>query len=276
MPIYPPFIMTIEQTGRRIIDNTLVDNGTRYVMDPEGLRRVVDDRTRLVFFCNPHNPTGRVFERAELEALAEVAIERDLIVVSDEIHADLLYDGRQHIPLATLGPEIAARTVTITSATKGFNIPGLRCALMHFGSPELKARYHQRIPDRLLGQVNPIGIDATVAAWREGQPWLDAVMATLASNRDRVTRVVAEELPAIHYYPPEGTYLAWFDCSALKLPEAPFEFFLDQARVGLNNGVEFGPAYAQFVRLNFATSATILEQVLDRMTTAVRSAVPAR
>ena len=268
-PIYPPFLMTVAETGRRMVDNPLLDDGTRYVMDVDGLRQVVDDRTKIVFFCNPHNPTGHVYERPELEALAQVAVERDLVVVSDEIHADLVYDGRAHIPLATLGPEIAARTITITSATKGFNIPGLRCALMHFGSPELRRRFHRRIPERLLGRVNPIGIDATVAAWREGQPWLETVMARLTTSRDRVTRFLAEELPAVHYYPPEGTYLAWLDCRALELPARPFEFFLEQARVGLNDGAEFGPGHAQCVRLNFATSATILDQVLERMAKAV-------
>jgi cystathionine beta-lyase len=269
-PIYPPFTMTIDETGRRMVDNPLLDDGTRYVMDVDGLRQVVDQGTKIVFFCNPHNSTGRVFERHELEALAEVAVERDLVVVSDEIHADLIYPGREHVVLATLSPEIAARTITITSATKGFNIPGLRCALMHFGSPELRQRFHRRIPERLLGRVNPIGIDATVAAWREAQPWLEAVMARLTANRDRVTRIVAEELPAIRYYPPEGTYLAWLDCRALDLPTRPFEFFLDQARVGLTDGAEFGPGHAHSVRLNFATSATILDQVLERLATAVR------
>lgn len=275
-PIYPPFLMTIAETGRRMVDNRLLDDGSRYVMDLEGLRRVVDERTKIVFFCNPHNPTGRVFERAELEALAQLAVERDLVVVSDEIHADLIYPGSRHIALATLGPEIAARTITITSATKGFNIPGLRCALLHFGSLELRQRFHQRIPERLLGRVNPIGIAATVAAWREGQPWLEAVMARLRANRERVTRFVAEELPAIQAYPPEGTYLAWFDCRALDLPSRPFSFFLEQARVGLNDGAEFGPGYDHCVRLNFATSATILDQVLERMATAVRSLTPPR
>lgn len=275
-PIYPPFLMTIAETKRRMVENRLRDDGTRYVMDLDNLRRIVDDRPRIVFFCNPHNPTGRVFERPELEALAQVAVERDLVVVSDEIHADLTYPGHRHIPLATLGPEIATRTITITSATKGFNIPGLRCALMHFGSPELRQRYHARIHERLLGRVNAIGIAATVAAWREGQPWLETVMARLQANRERVTRFLAEELPGVHYYPPEGTYLAWLDCRDLDLPDRPFTFFLEQARVGLNDGAEFGPGFERCVRLNFATSASILEQVLERMATAVRSVAAVR
>lgn len=277
-PIYPPFLMTVDQTGRRLVDNPLLDTGSRFEMDLAGLRRVVDAHTRVVLLCNPHNPTGRVFEADELRALADLAIERDLIVVSDEIHADLVYDGRRHLPLAMLGPEIAARTITITSATKSFNIPGLRGALMHFGTPELRQRFHASVPERLLGQVNVIGIDATVAAWRNGQPWLDAVMQRLTANRERVTQFLGSELPAVRYYPPEGTYLAWLDCRQLGLPGSPYRFFLEEAKVGLNDGADFGAVYGDCVRLNFATSETLLEQVLGRMAAAVRrvSGVAAR
>jgi cysteine-S-conjugate beta-lyase len=268
-PIYPPFLVALDQMDRRLVDNKLRDDGTRFVLDVEALHRQVDDRTRILLVCNPHNPTGRVLERAELRALGELAVERDLVIVADEIHADLIYDGRAHIPMATLGPEIAARTITITSATKSFNIPGLRCSVMHFGSPELRARFHKRIPERMLGQVNVVGIDATVAAWRHGQPWLDAVMRRLAANRARVASFVKAELPGVRHYSPEGTYLAWLDCRALDLPASPFQFFLEQARVGLNEGADFGIHGIGHVRLNFATSAEILDEVLGRMASAV-------
>jgi len=270
-PIYPPFLTTLEQTGRRLVDNPLADDGARFVLDAEDLRRKVDDRTRMLLVCNPHNPSGRVLDRAELLALAELAVERDMVIVCDEIHADLIYPGRRHVPMATLGEEIAARTITITSATKSFNIPGLRCAVMHFGSSELRERFRRVIPDRLLGQVNVVGVDATVAAWRQAQPWLDAVMVRLLANRDRVGRFVRDELPQIRHYTPESTYLAWLDCRALDLPEAPYHFFLERARVGLNDGADFGPASQSCVRLNFATSETILDEVLERMAEAVRA-----
>ncbi|MDP9373483.1 MAG: pyridoxal phosphate-dependent aminotransferase [Chloroflexota bacterium] len=264
-PIYPPFLMTVAKTGRRLVENPLVDDGTRYVMDIEGLRRVIDDRTRVLLLCNPHNPTGRVFARDELLALGELAVERDLIVVSDEIHADLVYPGERHIPLGVLGPEIAARTITLNSATKGFNIAGLRCAVMHFGSAELQERFRRAIPEALLGQASIVGIDATIAAWREGQPWLDAVLAHLLANRDRIARFVAADLPGVRHYTPEGTYLAWLDCRELALPEGPYRFFLDRAQVALGNGEDFGPPGRGCVRLNFATAGAVLEQMLDRM-----------
>lgn len=269
-PVYPPFLDTIATTGRRMVENRLVDDGTKFAVDVDGLRKVVDTGTRLLMVPNPHNPTGRAFTRDELQAMADVAVEHDLVVVSDEIHADLVYSGHQHIPFASLGPDVAARTITLTSATKGFNIPGLRCALMYFGSLELKERFHQRMPARLLGSPNVIGIDATIAAWRHGQPWLKQVMSILAQNRKTLTEFLAKEMPGVTYRQPEATYLAWLDCRSLNLGTSPFEFFLDRAKVGLMEGANFGEAGVGCVRLNFGTSPTILNQILARLAESVR------
>ena len=269
-PIYPPFLDTIATTGRRLVENRLVDDGTKLALDVEGLRNVVDDTTCLMMVPNPHNPTGRCFTRDELNAMAQVAIERNLIVVSDEIHADLVYSGHQHIPFASLSLEIAARTITLTSATKGFNIPGLRCALMYFGSLELKERFHKTMPARLLGAPNVIGIDATIAAWRYGQPWLKQVMVQLEANRDHMTEFLAKEMPGVKYRQPEATYLGWLDCTAMNLGQSPFEYFLEKAKVGLMEGANFGEAGVGKVRLNFGTSAKILDQILDRMAQSIR------
>jgi cystathionine beta-lyase len=264
-PIYPPFLRAIADTGRRRVANPLVDDGHRLALDLDGLSAVIDPGTRVLLLCNPHNPAGRVLERGELEAVARVAVEHDLVIVSDEVHADLLYQPFRHVPTATLGPEVAARTVTLQSASKSFNIPGLRCAVMHFGSDDLLGRFREAFPDRALGRPGVVGIDATVAAWREGQPWLDAVMARLRANRDRVASWVAEVAPAIRHHPPEATYLAWLDCRELALPGGPQRFFLERARVALSGGPDFGPGGDTCVRLTFATSAEILDELLDRM-----------
>ena len=269
-PIYPPFLDTIATTGRRMVENLLVDDGTKYAVDVDGLRQVIDKETRLLMVPNPHNPTGRAFTRDELLVMAEVAVEHDLIVVSDEIHADLVYPGRKHIPFASLGADVAARTITLTSATKGFNIPGLRCALMYFGTQELKERFHRRMPARLLGYPNVIGIDATIAAWRHGQPWLKQVMTILEANRKTLTAFMATEMPGVKYRQPEATYLAWLDCRGLNISGSPFEFFLDKAKVGLMEGANFGEAGVGCVRLNFGTSPKILEQILARLAESVR------
>lgn len=270
LPSYPPFMRAIEDTGRRLLPNPMRDNGTRWVLDLEAYESAPDPRLRMMIFCHPQNPTGRAYTRAELEAVASFVIRHDLVVVSDEIHADIVYPGSVHIPLSSLSPEIAARTITITSATKSFNIPALRCAVVHFGSPALKARFERAIPSRLLGSPGVTGIDATVAAWDEGQPWLDAVIGKLRANRDWLAATLAAELPGVTLRVPEATYLAWLDCRALELPVPAGQFFLDKARVGLNFGETFGPDYAGFARLNFATSAPILAEIVGRMIMAVR------
>jgi cystathionine beta-lyase len=264
-PIYPPFLKTIEATERRVVVTPLRDDGSRFVLDERALAETVDAGTRLLMVCNPHNPTGRVFERAELEALGRIALERDLVIVCDEIHCDLVYPGHRHLSMAALVPEIAERTLTLNSATKGFNIAGLRCGVIHFGSYELVERFRRAIPERLLGAVSIVGHDATVAAWRHGQPWLDGVLAQLLANRDRVATWAAERAPGIHHHPPEATYLAWLDCRDHRLEAPPQAFFLERARVGLNLGSDFGPGGETCVRLNFATTPEILERVLRRM-----------
>jgi cystathionine beta-lyase len=260
----------IEDTGRRLIANPMRDDGTRWALDLAAYEAEPDPRLRMLIFCHPQNPTGRAFSRAELEAVAEFAIRHDLVVVSDEIHADIVYPGNTHIPLASLHPEIAARTITITSATKSFNIPALRCAVMHFGAPALKERFFNRVPARLLGSPAVTGVDATVAAWDDGQNWLDEILARLQANRDWLAGTIAAELPGVTMRMPEATYLAWLDCRALELPGSAGQFFLDHARVGLNFGETFGAQYAGFARLNFATPAPVLRQIVTRMVDAVR------
>lgn len=262
-PIYPPFLHAAANAGRRLVVAPLEDDGKRFGFDPERLAAVVDEGTRLVLVCNPHNPTGRVFSREELEAIGRLAVERDLVIVSDEVHCDLVYPGARHVPMATLGADVAARTVTLNSATKSFNIAGLRCAVLHLGSPALLERFRRAIPERLLGTVGVLGVDASVAGWREGQPWLDEVMGVLGANRDRVAAWAAGLAPAVRHHPPEATYLAWLDCAGVA--EDPHRLFLEEARVALSAGADFGPGGETCVRLNFATSPHILDELLARM-----------
>lgn len=269
-PSYPPFRDTIHSVDRRLLALPMRDDGTRHVFDMAELAKLVDRQTRIFLLCNPQNPTGRVFSRDELTALGQYAVERDLIVISDEIHSDLVYPGYQHIPFASLGPEFAARTITLTSATKSFNIPGLRCAVVAFGTEDLRQRFHKRIPPKLTGSANIVGADATVAAWSECEPWLDAVMQHLLKARNRVRDVLAVEAPEIRLHAPEGTYLAWLDCSKLGLSTSAFQFFLEHARIGFSAGETFDPDCARFVRLNFATSMPILDDILARMIGATR------
>ena len=197
LPSYPPFQDAINATGRRLLDNHMRDTGTRWQLDLDAYDAAPDPRARVLIFCHPQNPTGRCFTRDELQAVAAFAIRHDLIVVSDEIHADIVYAGGTHIPLASLGPDIAARTITITSATKSFNIPALRCAVLHFGAPALRERFFARLPARLLGAPGVTGVDATVAAWDNGQPWFEEALIRLQANRDWLARTLPQALPGI-------------------------------------------------------------------------------
>jgi cystathionine beta-lyase len=271
LPAYPPFHEAIKSTGRRLIAHRLHSGKAGWSHAPKSLDARIDPTTRIILLCNPQNPTGRVFTHAELAEIGRVAVERDLIIVSDEIHQDLVYGDGKHIPMGTMGAEIAARTITITSATKGFNIPGLRCGVMYFGSAALRARFHARFPARVLGSPGITGIDATVAAWNHGQPWLDAVLELLDSNRRRVSDFIKAELPAIRTHMPEATYLGWLDCTKLGLPGSAYDFFHDRAKVAFSPGEAFDPEGKPFVRINFATSRRILDQILGRMAEAVRS-----
>lgn len=261
-PIYPPFLNALNTTGRRLIDVPLDPDGWR--LDPERLRAAIDDRTRVILLCSPHNPTGRVFDQAELEALAQVAEEFDLLVLSDEVWADLVQPGATHRPIAALGPEVAARTVTISSASKAFNLAGLRCAVAHIGHRALAQRI-EALPAHLLGAVSTPGAEAAVAAWTEGGPWLAEMVAHLGARRDQLATRLAADLPQVGLIPPQATYLAWLDFRPLGLGDNPADRVLEEARVALSSGPDFGARGLGFSRLNFATSEDILNQILDRI-----------
>lgn len=266
LPHYGPIAEAVHATGRTLAPNPLLRDATgRWQLDLDRLDALAaSPRARLLILCNPHNPTGRVFTRADLEAVASIAVAHGLVVASDEIHADLVFDRAAHAPFATLA-SAAERTVTLTSATKAFNLAGLRCAVAHFGAAELRERYHRRLPARMHGAPNVAGVDATVAAWREGEAWLDGTLALLAANRDRVERALAE-LPLLRGTRPEGTYLYWLDGGELpRGGRTAGEYLLDRARVRLSDGIEFGAGYDDWARLNFATSPALLERILARI-----------
>jgi cystathionine beta-lyase len=270
-PIYPPFLRGVRETGSRLVENRLVFTERGWQVDLVGLHRAVDDGAGVLLLCNPHNPTGRVLTRDELQATARLAVDRDLLVVSDEIHSDLVYAGAEHIPIASLGPGIAARTLTLSSASKAFNIPGLRCAVAHFGSTEMQQRFNQAAPRRSRGGIGILGLSATEAAWRHSDPWLDEVRSYLEANRDFLGAEIARRFPGVRFHSPEASYLAWLDWSAFELEPTPARFFLEHGRVALSDGRLFGAGFESYARINFATSRTLLTQVLDRMQGALSS-----
>jgi len=264
-PAYPPYFLAFEETARNIVpvDLTVVDGAYRF--DPAELRAVVQrERPRLMLLCNPHNPTGRVFTFDELHELATIADEFDLVILSDEIHCDLVYPGATHIPIATLGGETADRTITFSSASKTFNLAGLRCGVAACGSVQLASRLRS-VPRRLRGTVNNLGMLATITAFEEGSPWLDEVMVYLERNRDRVAQRLSS-VNGVSSVPPEATYLYWLDLRATGLGDDPAAVLSEQANVTLLHGPNFGSAGRGHARLNFATTTSVLDEALDRLT----------
>ena len=264
-PIYPPFISAVNDTGRTAQYSPLVWSGSRWEMDLEGLEATITPETRLLMICNPHNPTGRVFERGELEALAEIVLRHRLWVVSDELHSDLVYPGQQHIPFASLDDEIAERTVTLLGPTKTFNIAGLKIGFVIAQNAALRERLG-RVGAGLVTPPNVMAQTAAKAAYTEGSPWLSGALDYLQRNRDRVTAFAERYLPEARYAAPEGTYLAWLELSSLNLGDDLYEKVL-ACGVGLNEGPPYGPGGAGFARLNFATSAAIVDEALERLKT---------
>jgi cystathionine beta-lyase len=268
-PVYPPFFAVVEGCGRRVVSVPLSGEGCR--LERDRLEAAVDDGARAVLVCNPHNPTGRVFDHDEVKALAEVVVERDLLLVSDEIWADVVHPGHRHRVAAAVDAEVAARTVTATSASKAFNLAGLRSAVAVVGPDRLRARL-DALPPHLLGEPNVFGAAAAVTAWTEGGGWLQRTRATLTERRDQLSGLLAERLPTVGYRPPEATYLAWLDLRPLGLGDDPTRRLLAEGRVALSPGPDFGPGGAGHGRLNFATTAELVAEAVDRMARVARSA----
>jgi len=269
-PIYHPMLRVPGNAG--MVGQLMQldrDADGRYTFDDVKMRRVISPCTRVFLLCSPHNPVGRVWQPDELERLAQVCLEHELTIVSDEIHCDLLYSGVRHTPIATLAPEVAAHTITLMAPSKTFNVAGLKCAFAIITNPELRHRY-ERARRGLVPGVNLLAYSAALAAYRDSDEWLRALLVYLEENRDHLARFVADELPGVRMWKPEGTYLAWLDCREADLDGlAPQAFFLERARVAMNNGADFGTGGEGFVRLNFGCNRATLDAALERMRAAL-------
>ncbi|MBU0511119.1 MAG: pyridoxal phosphate-dependent aminotransferase [Chloroflexi bacterium] len=236
----------------------------QYSIDMEAFESAINGRTRIFMLCNPQNPTGRVFRADELEQMAEICLRHDVTICSDEIHGDLVYSESKHIPIASLAPEIAANTITMLAPSKTFNIAGLEASVAVIQNKELRKKF-EGAGQGLVGWVNLLGQIAALAAYRDGEPWLDALLKYLESNRDYLYAFVQHELPGISMAKPEGTFLAWLDCSQAAIEGQPDKYFLAKARVAMNDGEWFGKGGAGFVRLNFGCPRSMLVDALGRM-----------
>jgi cystathionine beta-lyase len=263
-PVYHHFLRDPVHHGRALLDPPLVPKGDTYEVDFETFERAITPQTRIFILCNPHNPVGRVYTRPELEKMAEICLRHRLVIVSDEIHCDLVYAGFRHIPIAALGPEVAKSTITLMAPSKTYNLAGLRCGFAVIQDAGL-AQGWKKATLGLNPGLNIMGQVAALAGYRDGKGWLDQVLAYLQENRDFLSRSVVGRLPGVRMTRMEATYLAWLDCRRAGIPGNPFQFFLKEAKVALNDGAEFGRGGEGFVRLNFACPRKMLEEALERM-----------
>ena len=275
-PVYFPFFSAVTTNRRRLIQNPLQLEQGRYVIDFEHLERCAADGARLLLLCSPHNPVGRVWGREEVEELLRLARRYDLTILSDEIHADLVYPGERHTVLATLAND-TDKLITAVAPSKTFNIPGLGLSSLIVPDAAQRDALKKVFDSLHSANTNPFSIAAFEAAYRADKTWLDSLLDYLRGNRDFVAEHLARYLPEIRLIQPEGTYLLWLDCRDLQMGDAQLhEFFVRQARVGMNPGTVFGQGGSGFMRLNIASPRHVIADALGRIECAVRNLRKAR
>ena len=275
-PTYGPFLRVAQNQSLTQQEAPLApDENGHYQIDLDAFEAAITPETKVFMLCNPQNPTGRVFTKAELEGIAEICLRHNVLICADEIHHDLVYSGHTHIPVASLSPEIADNSITMLAPSKTFNIAGLAASAAVIENDELRKQFEAQKRD-MVGFVNVLGMVAMEAAYTHGAPWLDALLVYLEKNRDLVVETVQNKMPGVSISAPEGTYLSWLNCSGLDMsdyedPKASFNpFFKEKAKVILNEGSWFGTGGTGFARLNFGTPRSILEEALGRMVEAVK------
>ena len=271
-PVYPPFYSVVKDNGRQLVTNPLVETPTGYVMDFDLLeKQLSDSQVKMFLFCHPHNPVGRVWRRDELERLAALCLKYDVLMVSDEIHSDLILFGNRHIPLASLSPEVANRTITLNAASKTFNIAGFSTSYVIISNAELMAGYRKVLTGLHMytGHVfSGISLDA---AYRLGEPWLTELLAYLENNVLAVRDFLSHHLPDVTFHQSEATFLLWLNFKSWGLTQSELKhFIIHQAKVGLNDGVSFGPDGEGFMRLNVGSPKALVLEGLERIAKARR------
>ncbi len=268
-PVYPPFFQAARNMQLKLIEAPLRQVDGRYQIDFEDFeRRLTMGNAEIFVLCNPHNPVGRVFTRGELERLGEICLKHRVLICSDEIHCDLVYAGHKHIPIASLSPELAMNTITLMAASKTFNIPGLHFSFAIVPNMDWRKRM-EAAEAGMVGHPEIFANAAAAAAFTQCDAWLEELLLYLQGNRDFLEDYIEKYLPEIHCNTPEGTYLAWLDCRASGLKPDAYQFFLEKARVALNDGKSFGANGEGFVRLNFGCPRQTLAAALARMRQAI-------
>ena len=271
-PVYPPFYDVIPHEGRTIAAAPLAqDESGRWSLDFDALERAFASGARAYLLCSPHNPVGRVWTQAELRDVIALCERYGVALVSDESHAPLTMPGATFTPAPSMSGELPC--IALWSASKAFNIAGLKCAVIGAAPGHIRDKLRARLksrPDEIESRIGHLGVIATIAAFRHGGPWLDSLRDYLDGNRRLLGELLREHLPHVRYVEPEATYLAWLDCTRLAIDGDPSQRFLERGRVALEPGRKFGPFADRFVRLNMGTSRAILDEIVTRMATALR------
>jgi len=267
-PVYFPFFSAVTRSDRRLLLNSLLEQNGQWQIDVEHLESCAADGAKVLLLCSPHNPVGRVWRRDELEQILAIARRYELVIFSDEIHADLIYPGEQHIPLATLARP-GDRIVTAMAPSKTFNLPGLGLSYLISNDPDLRDELRRVLAVLHVGNSNPFSLVAAEAAYRHGGDWLDQLMVYLRDTQTAVTELLIAKLPAIKVTKAEGTYLLWLDCRGLGLNDVDLQrFFVDNARLGLSAGTVFGQAGSGFMRLNIGAPRAEILAAMRQLVTA--------
>lgn len=271
-PVYYPFARVVRTSGRTLLDNPLRRVDGRYTMDLENLKAQLDSSVKMIFICSPHNPVGRVWSRDELMDLAQVCLQHNILMVSDEVHADLLYKGYSHTCFPTLSKEIEQHSILCTGASKTFNLAGLKTSSIIIPNEALRSRFTAVINNYNVGSGNIFGLVATEAAYRYGDAWLANLNEYLQGNLEYMLNFMQKNLPQIPVTRPEGTYLIWMDFSALNMSDQALEdFCLKKAKIAFDPGYEFGTGGSGFMRANIACPRQALEQALNQLLHAVNT-----
>jgi cysteine-S-conjugate beta-lyase len=267
-PVYDSFFPWLAEVGCRPVEVPLGRTGDGWALDLDAMESAFQDGARVHLLCSPHNPTGTVHHRQDLERLAALAARYGVTVLADEIHAPLVLPARTHHPFLSVSQEAAGQGLAFTSASKAWNLAGLKCAVIVTADPVTR-RLVGRLPEELPWRVGQLGVLAGIAAFQEGEPWLEEVLGVLDHHRRYLAELLAARIPAIRYRPPEASYLAWLDCTALGLGDDPSAFFLARGRVALSPGPSFGRPGIGHARLNMGTSRQLLAEAVDRMASAI-------
>ncbi len=270
-PVYYPFFRVVSGLGRKIVYNPLKFENGKYTMDFDDLERKINGKTKMLILCSPQNPTGRVWTEEELSKLGNICKRNDILIASDEIHADIVYKEYKHTPIASLS-DFANNTITFMAPSKTFNVAGLNTAMTIIQNEELLKSFSMMLENMGLGIGNVFGITASQAAYENGEEWLEALLDYLKENLEFLKLFVAERMPQVKIVEPEGTYLVWLDFRSLNMSDEELRtFMLEKAKVALDDGYIFGPGGSGFQRINIATPRKLLKEGLERMEKALNS-----